>query len=306
MPGLNSPARELTRREAILLSAAPAVVRTRRCVAITMDDVRWQLIPEDRRADAERLLLQHLGKTSAFLFVAGQNVDNPEGSRILAEWTSAGHLLGNHTYRHQMLTSESDPAAFEQDVTRNEAILSPFPSFRKRFRFPALKEGTTRAVRDRIRGFLAGRGYQSGAVTIDASDWYYNLRLLSALQKHGNSVIQRFREPYLNHILGRARYYDQLAEAVLGRTAAHTLLIHYNLLNAMFLGDLMQAFHSNGWTVIAAEEAFQDPVFLRQPDIVPAGESLIWALAKETGRFSLRYPGEDDAYEKPILDKLGL
>ena len=41
---------------------------------------------------------------------------------------------------------------------------------------------------------------------------------------------------------------------------------------------------------------------------VPAGESLIWALAKETGRFNeqLRYPGEDEEYEKPKLDELGL
>lgn len=41
---------------------------------------------------------------------------------------------------------------------------------------------------------------------------------------------------------------------------------------------------------------------------VPAGESLMWALAKESGRFEdrLRYPGEDDVYEKPLLDRLRL
>jgi peptidoglycan-N-acetylglucosamine deacetylase len=51
-----------------------------------------------------------------------------------------------------------------------------------------------------------------------------------------------------------------------------------------------------------------DRVFDRQPNNVPAGESLIWALAKETGRFEdrLRYPGENDTYEKPILDQLRL
>ena len=41
---------------------------------------------------------------------------------------------------------------------------------------------------------------------------------------------------------------------------------------------------------------------------LPAGESLVWALAKETGRFEseLRYPGEDDVYENPKMDALGL
>ena len=54
-------------------------------------------------------------------------------------------------------------------------------------------------------------------------------------------------------------------------------------------------FASRGWSVIDADKAFRDPVFQREPDIVPAGESLVWALAKETGRYEalLRYPGED-------------
>jgi len=41
---------------------------------------------------------------------------------------------------------------------------------------------------------------------------------------------------------------------------------------------------------------------------MPAGQSLIWAPAKETSKFDvrLRYPGEDNVYEKPVLDRLGL
>jgi hypothetical protein len=42
------------------------------------------------------------------------------------------------------------------------------------------------------------------------------------------------------------------------------------------------------------EWAYADRVYDRQPKVVPAGESLIWAMAKEMGRFDkeLRYPGE--------------
>jgi hypothetical protein len=67
-------------------------------------------------------------------------------------------------------------------------------------------------------------------------------------------------------------------------------------------------FRAKGWGIVDAEEAFSDPVFTREPDTVPAGESLLWALAKETGKFEsrLRYPGEDDVYEKPLLDRLHL
>jgi hypothetical protein len=67
-------------------------------------------------------------------------------------------------------------------------------------------------------------------------------------------------------------------------------------------------FTSRGWVVTGAEESFADPVFQREPDTVPAGESLIWAIAKESGKFEsqLRYPGEDDIYERPKLDRLQL
>jgi peptidoglycan-N-acetylglucosamine deacetylase len=273
-----------------------------------MDDVRWQIIPADRRSEAEERLLEHLGKTRAFLFAIGQSVDNPEGSGILKRWSAAGHRIGNHTYSHQPLFGKITPEEFEADILRNEDVLRGYSGFRKWFRFPALNEGQTRELRDRFRSFLAQHGYRNGAVTIDASDWYYNQRLLARMEAERGFHAARYRQPYLDHIWDRARFYDQLSRDVLGRSVPHTLLIHYNLLNAFFLGDLLAMFRSRGWGIIDAEEAFSDKVFTRQPDTAPAGQSLIWALAKETGKFEarLRYPGEDDVYEKPVLDRLGL
>jgi peptidoglycan-N-acetylglucosamine deacetylase len=298
----------LTRREALALCATPLLAQARPRVAITMDDVRWQIIPEDRRPEAEERLLKHLGKTRAFLFAIGGSVDNPHGSTILKAWSAAGHSIGNHTYSHQPLFGKITPDAFEAEILRNEDLLRVYTGFRKFFRFPALKEGQTRELRDRFRSFLAKHGYRNGSVTIDASDWYYNQRLLERLKAEPRFDVTLYRQPYLEHIWARAQFYDRLSHDVLGRSVSHTLLIHYNLLNSLFLGELLAMFRSQGWDVIDAEEAFSDPVFTRQPDTAPAGESLIWALAKETGKFEnrLRYPGEDDVYEKPKLDRLGL
>src|SRR5262249_45719601 len=145
-------------------------------------------------------------------------------------------------------------------------LLRGYSSFRKFFRFPALKEGETRELRDRFRAFLAKQGYRNGAVTIDASDWYYNQCLLERLQANPKFDVSLYRQPYLNHIWDRAQFYDQLSRDVLGRRVAHTLLIHYNLLNSLFLGDLLMMFRSKGWVIIGADEAFSDPIFKRQPD----------------------------------------
>ena len=79
-------------------------------------------------------------------------------------------------------------------------------------------------------------------------------------------------------------------------------------MNELFLGDVLSMFQSKGWRLAGARDAFSDPVFSAEPNNLPAGESIIWALAKETGKFNgrLRYPGEDGEYEKPGMDKLGL
>lgn len=98
------------------------------------------------------------------------------------------------------------------------------------------------------------------------------------------------------------------AQAVQGRSVPHTLLVHYNLLNSLFLADALTMFVQRGWRVADAAVTYRDEVFQREAKTVPAGESLLWALAKETGGFDdlLLYPGEDDTYGKPKLDRLGL
>jgi hypothetical protein len=65
-------------------------------------------------------------------------------------------------------------------------------------------------------------------------------------------------------------------------------------------------FRDKGWTLIDSEVAFKDPVYSMRPNTLPAGESVLWALAKARGVPGLRSPGEDGIYEKPILDRLHL
>jgi hypothetical protein len=93
-----------------------------------------------------------------------------------------------------------------------------------------------------------------------------------------------------------------------GTDHRHTLLLHHSGPNGLFLGDLIAMFRKNGWRTVDAKYAYRDPVYDRQPKTLPPGESLVWALAKETGEFEkeLRYPGEDDVYENPRMNALRL
>ena len=281
-------------------------------VAITMDDFTWsantvRLSGDERNEAILKTLRAHSLK--AGLFVRASNIDNDKGRELLKTWNVAGHLIGNHTYSHEYFNDQKITAnKFEEDILHAENLLKDFSGFEKYFRFPYLKEGDTAAKRDAIRSFLGQHGYRTGHVTIDASDWAVDARMRQRLEKNPAADLTPYRDFYLDHMWDRALYYDDLARKVLGRSVKHAILTHFNLLNALFLGDLIDMFKHKGWQVIDAEVAFADPVFTAQPKIVPAGESLIWALAKETGKFEklLRYPGEDGDYETPKMDKLGL
>lgn len=240
-------------------------------------------------------------------FVAGKFVDSDAKMALVAEWSKRGHIIANHSFSHWNYPSvEFD--AFRDDVIRCEALLAKVPSYTKLFRFPYLKEGDTAEQRDRMRAFLRERGYRNGHVTIDASDWAIAGRLQKRLEADPKADVSRYRDFYLEHILQRSEFYDDLARKVLGRSIPHTLLIHHNILNGLFLGDLLGMYERKGWNLIDARTAFEDPVFRAEPKNAPAGESIVWALAKETGKFEklLRYPAEDGEYEDPRMNALGL
>lgn len=294
------------------LSGALSKGKDRPQVAITMDDFNWnksvKLNPPERNRAILSALKSH-GDLKAALFVVGRNVENETGQALLSEWNKAGHVIGNHSYSHKELNSPKVTAeVFNADILKGEEMLRSFSRFQKSFRFPYLSEGETAAKRDAVRTFLKQNGYRTGHVTIDASDWAVEDRLSARLTKEPAADLKPYRDFYLNHMWERSLYYDGLSQKVLGRSVKHTILIHYNLLNALFLGDLLDMFKTRGWKLIDAADAFTDPVFLSEPKIVPAGQSLVWALAKEAGKFDklLRYPGEDSTYEKTKMDKLGL
>ncbi|HJP94732.1 MAG TPA: polysaccharide deacetylase family protein [Pyrinomonadaceae bacterium] len=279
--------------------------------AITMDDFTWSNAVKLTASERNESILNtlHSNSIKAALFVVGRNIDNDKGKQLLSASGKAGHMIGNHTYSHGNFSAPTtNVEEYFQDILKAEALLKDFSRFQKYFRFPALKEGDTAAKRDAMRSFLAQHGYRVGHVTVDNSDWIIDQRLTARLKKDPNADVKPYRDFYLEHMWARAEYYDSLAQRVLGRPVKHTVLVHFSLLNGLFLNDVIAMLKAKGWQPIDAEEAFSDPVFSAKPNIVPAGESIVWSLAKEKGTIakSLRYPAEDGEYENARMNKLGL
>ncbi len=280
-------------------------------IAFTFDDGSIDDFGAYKLETWNQRLLDQLkkNKVKAILFSAGANKSSPKGKYVLSSWNNAGHLIANHSFSHVNFSSENTSLeAFKLELSKNDRIIKPYSNYAPYFRFPYLKEGDTKEKVEGFRAFMKQKGYKNGYVTIDASDWYIDARLVKRLEENPKADLSGFKNYYKNHLFNRARYYDSLAYQLTNRRINHVLLLHHNLAAALFLDDLITYFKNKGWDVIDADQAYKDIIYDEVPTPIPAGESLIWALAKQSGRFDkgLRYPAEDGEYEKPMMDKLGL
>ena len=280
-------------------------------ISFSFDDGSLQDFPGYENSKWNQLLLDKLAaqKVKAVLFVKGKNLDNKEGKSIIKSWDNSGHLIANHTYSHPYFNSKKVTLKqFKNELIKNDSFIKEYANYTKLFRFPYLKEGNTIEKRDGFRRYLKEQNYKIGHVTIDASDWYINQRLVKRLKENNIADISGFKDFYIKHLFNRAEYYNSLGKKLTGRQIHHNILLHHNLTSALFIDDLINHFKENGWEVINVRKAYKDPVYKEIPVTIPAGESLLWALAKQTKKYDsiLRYPAEDSRYEKEAMDRLGL
>ena len=278
-------------------------------VSFTFDDGSLADMPNHTAKEWNTMLLDKLDATEvkAILFVTGSNIKGEKGNYLLSSWNDKGHKIANHTFSHVNYNSESRTFEdFRKDFIKNDSIINKYSNYTRLFRFPYLKEGNTKEKVAAVRLFFKSQNYKNGYVTIDASDWYINSRLIKRLRENKNADISDFRDFYLNHIWERALFYEKLSFELTGRHIKHNLLLHHNLASALFIDDLIKMFKTKGWKITSAEEAFNDPIYAKTPTY--AGESLIYALAKDSGNYEsiVRYPAEDSRYEKGKMDTLGL
>jgi peptidoglycan-N-acetylglucosamine deacetylase len=260
-------------------------------IAITFDDFLYGNSNLFTAEQASKKILATLqkNKIKSAVFVIGKTIDDDKSAlKVLSAWDKEGHIIANHSYSHDDYNEkEATFETYSADILKAHELLKSFKNFHKLFRFPFLHEGNTKDKRDKILSFLKDQGYKNAYVTIDTGDWDISDRLDKELSINPKIDLQKYKKIYLNHIWKRAQFYNLLSEKVLGREVKHTLLLHNNLINALFLDDLIQLFRQNGWKVINAEEAFQDPVFNMQHKTITSNNGLLWALAIDAGKKKL-------------------
>jgi peptidoglycan/xylan/chitin deacetylase (PgdA/CDA1 family) len=270
------------------LMALASGVAHAQSVAFTFDDgPRLEETPLMSPQQRNRAMLDALAahKVSAALFITCDfGATKPAGYALAKAWGDAGHALGNHTMTHpDLAAAKVTLAQYQQEILDCDRITSTLPGYQKWFRFTYLREGNTPEKRDGMRSFLKERGYRNGYVSLDTSDWRLDEKLTQVLRANPKADIEPIKQAYLAHVKQRAIAYRDLSRKLEGRDIPQVLLQHHNLLNALWLKDVIQQFVDMGWTIVTPAQAFADPVYQLQPERQAPGQSLLLSIARTRG-----------------------
>ena len=277
-------------------------------ISFTFDDGSIDDQPHYKLETWNSMLLSILEKYSlkAILFSTGEDKTSEAGKYVLESWNNAGHSIANHTMTHPNFSKKKvSLELFEKEFILNDNITRQYSNYLTYFRFPYLKEGETQEKIDGFRLFLRDKGYKNGYVTIDASDWYINSRLCKRLKHHVHLDVSKFREYYIEHHFECATYYEDLSYQLTHRHIHHVLLLHHNLAAALFLGEMIIFFKQNGWNVTDPLSSYRDQIYETTTHNIPEQESLILAMATESGKFQkqLMHQPEDKKYLRKEMNK---
>lgn len=237
---------------------------------------------------------------------------NEEGQARLKAYSNAGHIIANHTYAHANI-NEVDIEEYLHGIKLADDILKQYPTFKKWFRFPYLREGNTFEKRDAVRKYLKELGYINGYVTVDTYDWYMEVLFQKAIKDTAISGLKidmdKLRDFYVSTLVSNIEFADQRAQHYLGRSPKHVLLLHETDLSALFAGDLADAIRKKGWKIISTEEAYTDDITnFEMQAVYPWNPGRIGEIALENGKkpldrqASLSEEGLDALFAEMVLN----
>lgn len=259
-------------------------------IAITIDDLPVVSIYEssDRRHITERILnslYQHGVKATGF--VVGGNIDSDWD--LLAAWLDEGHSLGSQTYSHYDLHVIPEDIFIEDMIkgaTVLESFLNGFGQKARFFRHPYLHYGKKPKIRGRVEAILKDNKHKLAHVSVDVDDYIYNLKMDGLKRSNDSARFDVLRTEFIEHVLESIRRAESLANFVVNRPVKHILALHANMLNAVFLGDLLTEIEEFGYEFVTLEEAIKDPLYRMQDEYYgPSGISKIERVARSNPKY---------------------
>jgi peptidoglycan-N-acetylmuramic acid deacetylase len=234
-------------------------------IAITIDDLPFVgssngNVAKLKREEDRFLAILHTLKEKnvpATGFVIAGAIEKGQWE-LLERFRQAGFNLGNHTYSHKSLNGLA-AAKYIEDVDRADKILTSLFPAHKYFRYPYLAEGGGEK-KQQVYDYLANHHYSIAPVTIDSKDFVFNQQLFAIPYRAREKNLPQLKKRYLAFIWNQTLKAESKAAKIHpNKPVKQILLIHANLLNSHFLGDIIDMYRQNGYRFVSLEEALTAP-----------------------------------------------
>jgi peptidoglycan-N-acetylglucosamine deacetylase len=241
-------------------------------VALTFDDLpaHGALPRKLSRVEIARSIIRALQDGAAppiYGFVNGKRMEEDPGSaQVLGLWRNAGFPLGNHTFSHLDLDTNSVDA-FEQEILANETPLRTYMGGEDWhwLRFPFLHEGNTPEKYHAVRTFLQERGYKVAEVTLSFGDYAYNDPYARCLAKNDTQAIEWLKQTYIDGATEELSRGREMAKKIFGHDVRQIMLLHIGGFETVMLPRLLDLLKQRGFKLITLPEAESDPVYAIEP-----------------------------------------
>ena len=242
-------------------------------VAITFDDLPavGTLPAGENYIDVAKALVSELkanGLEGTYGFVNGDKLASRAGApEALRIWLDAGMNIGNHSWSHMRLTTNT-AEAFEQDIAQNEATLTQYGEVRdwRWFRYPYLEEGETLEKRRAVRAYLSEHGYRIAQVTLQFADYEWNDAYCRCRAKQDKAAIAKLKQTYLDAAEDDIRVARAEEQAVFGREIPDVLLLHETPFTTLMLPDLLDLLRKRGFSFESLSQVESDAAYAEDPD----------------------------------------
>lgn len=180
----------------------------------------------------------------------------------LGIYSDAGHLLVNAGHGHSFI-SRPDLYAFEIGILKADKILKPYAGYKKHVYFSYLHETGDKALQQGLIEFLRERRYRPAVTGFNAlrgADAYIDQRYQTRILNNRRVDIVQLEKAYVDFVIDALNQQDALAFNLLGYSPRQVLVLQENDLAAYFIAAVIERLHKDGWTLVAAERALNDPL----------------------------------------------
>lgn len=201
------------------------------------------------------------GVPQAMFLIKTRGIDQKDRAR-LALYSAKGHLLVNAGHGHSLVT-KSDLYAYEVGILKANRVLKGYSGYKQHVHFSYLHEFGDKNIQRSLAEFLQERGYRpafTGMNPMRGVDQYLDQLYQKKISSNRVVNMAALESAYVEFIAQSLAREDAKAFNLLGYSPRQVLVLQENDLAAYFIVALVDHLIEQGWTMIAAERALDDPI----------------------------------------------